>query len=295
VVDAVLTFDGSLRGLLNIFTTLFSFVMEAIVLFSGVGYALRTLGVFFEGTNETASKFFHTLADFVGFGKGLAKIFEKIGKRLPGLGRMFRGAAGGAGSFLKSLNFLKRPINFITNKVNALKSAVQQLGNVLKNNRFTKFFGRVKDSLLDPRSADEIAKSVNMSNRSTLGNALGNRGTGGTAGMTQEEINAALLARGIEPTPMPLFAKGGIVSKPTVGMIGEGGDREAVIPLTNDKLKQIGAGIASASGGMGANISFGDIVINGDGLNKHEIQAMIERELPKIINRSMRRGAQGVI
>ena len=295
VVDAVLTFDGSLKGLLNIFSTLFSFVMEAIVLFSGVGYALRVLGVFFEGTNETASMFFHTLADFVGFGKGLAKIFGKIGKRLPGLGRMFRGAAGGAGNFLKSLNFLKRPINFITNKVNALKSAVQQLGNVLKNNRFTKFFGRVKDSLLDPRSADEIAKSVQMSNRTRLGQAMGNRGTGGTAGMTPEQMNQALLARGIEPTPMPLFAKGGIVSKPTVGMIGEGGDREAVIPLTNDKLKQIGAGIASASGGMGANISFGDIVINGDGLNKHEIQAMIERELPKIINRSMRRGAQGVI
>ena len=295
VVDAVLTFDGSLKGLLNIFTTLFTFLMEGIVLFTGVGYALRVLGVFFEGTNETASKFFHTLADFAGFGKGLAKIFGKIGKRLPGLGRMFRGAAGGAGSFLKSLNFLKRPINFITNKVNALKSAVQQLGNVLKNNRFTKFFGRVKDSLLDPRSADEIAKSVQMSNRTRLGQAMGNRGTGGTAGMTPEQMNQALLARGIEPTPMPLFAKGGIVSKPTVGMIGEGGDREAVIPLTNDKLKQIGAGIASASGGMGANISFGDIVINGDGLNKHEIQAMIERELPKIINRSMRRGAQGVI
>ena len=295
VVDAVLTFDGSLKGLLRIFTTLFTFLMEGIVLFTGVGYALRVLGVFFEGTNETASKFFHTLADFAGFGKGLAKIFGKIGKRLPGLGRMFRGAAGGAGSFLKSLNFLKRPINFITNKVNALKSAVQQLGNVLKNNRFTKFFGRVKDSLLDPRSADEIAKSVQMSNRTRLGQAMGNRGTGGTAGMTPEQMNQALLARGIEPTPMPLFAKGGIVSKPTVGMIGEGGDREAVIPLTNDKLKQIGAGIASASGGMGANISFGDIVINGDGLNKHEIQAMIERELPKIINRSMRRGAQGVI
>lgn len=295
VVDAVLTFDGSLKGLLRIFTTLFTFLMEGIVLFTGVGYALRVLGVFFEGTNETASKFFHTLADFAGFGKGLAKIFGKIGKRLPGLGRMFRGAAGGAGSFLKSINFLKGPINFITRKVNALKNAVQSLGNVLKNNRFTKFFGRVKDSLLDPRSADEIAKSVNMSNRSTLGNALGNRGTGGTAGMTPEQINTALRARGIEPTPMPLFAKGGIVSKPTVGMIGEGGDREAVIPLTNDKLKQIGAGIASASGGMGANISFGDIVINGDGLNKHEIQAMIERELPRIINRSMRRGAQGVI
>jgi hypothetical protein len=45
----------------------------------------------------------------------------------------------------------------------------------------------------------------------------------------------------------------------------------------------------------GNNITIGDIVINGDGLNKHEIMAMIERELPKIINRSMRRGAQGVI
>jgi len=295
VIDAVLTFDGSLKGLVKIFSTLITFVLEAIVIFSGVGWVLRSLGVFFEGTNEKASKFFHTLADFAGLAKGGAKLFMMLGKRLPGLGRLFKGASSGAGSFLKSLKILKGPINTISKLVAKLKNLLQQLGGVLKNNRFTKFFGKVRSALTDSRSSAQIANSVEKTNRRNLAHAMGNQGMGGTKGLTPDQVNAGLRARGIPVKDMPLFAAGGIVSKPTIGMIGEGGDSEAVIPLTNSKLKQIGVGIADASGGMGTNISIGDIVINGDGLNKHEIQAMIERELPKIINRSMRRGAQGVI
>lgn len=295
VIDAILTFDGSLKGLMKIFSTLINFVLEFIVIFSGVGYALRVVGVFFEGTNEKASKFFHTLADFAGLAKGGAKLFMMLGKKLPGLGRLFTGASSGAGSFLKSLKILKSPITIISKLIARMKNLLLQLGGVLKNNRFTKFFGKVKSALTDSRSSAQIANSVQKTNRRNLAHAMGKQGMGGTKGLTPDQINAGLRARGRPVRDMPLFAAGGIVSKPTIGMIGEGGDSEAVIPLTNSKLKQIGIGISEASGGVGTNVSIGDIVINGDGLNKHEIQAMIERELPKIINRSMRRGAQGVI
>jgi len=41
------------------------------------------------------------------------------------------------------------------------------------------------------------------------------------------------------------FADGGVVTGPTIGMIGEAGDDEAVIPLRKDVLANLGAGIAA--------------------------------------------------
>jgi hypothetical protein len=226
-----------------------------------------------------------------GVGKAVFSLFRgllKVLGKLPGLGRILTRVGA---KFPRITNAVKGFKNMIDDAVKSVKD----LGSAIRNNPVSRFLGKVKNALTDPRSSAEIAKSVNASNRMKLGHAMGNKAAGGTKGLSPEQINTRLRVMGVEPTPMPMFAKGGIVSKPTVGMIGEGGSSEAVVPLTNEKLKQIGVGIASASGGMGTNVTIGDIVINGDGLNKHEIQAMIERELPKIINRSMRRGAQGVI
>jgi hypothetical protein len=291
VVNAVLTFDGSLKSLGNIVGSIVNLVLEAMVVFSGFGYVMRVLGVYFEGTNEKASKFFHFLGDLAGVGKAVFSLFRgllKVLGKLPGLGRILTRVGA---KFPRITNAVKGFKNMIDDAVKSVKD----LGSAIRNNPVSRFLGKVKNALTDPRSSAEIAKSVNASNRMKLGHAMGNKAAGGTKGLSPEQINTRLRVMGVEPTPMPMFAKGGIVSKPTVGMIGEGGSSEAVVPLTNEKLKQIGVGIASASGGMGTNVTIGDIVINGDGLNKHEIQAMIERELPKIINRSMRRGAQGVI
>jgi len=300
VVNAVLTFDGSLKSLLNILGSVFNFVLEALVVFSGFGYVMRVLGVYFEGTNEKASKFFHFLGDLAGIGKAVLSIFRgllKLLTRLPGLGRVL--ARVGA-RFPKITKAVKGFKNMIDDSVKSVKD----LGSAIRNNPVSRFFGKVKNALTDPRSSKEIANSVAKSNRMKLGHAMGNKASGGTKGMTNDEMVEALRLRGIEPTMATMFAKGGIVMGPTLGMIGEGGDREAVIPLTSKNLRQIGAGIADVSEVSNTsnqyneeitNLTIGDIVINGDGLNKHEIQAMIERELPKIINRSMRRGAQGVI
>jgi hypothetical protein len=295
LVNIVTAFDGSLSSLVDIFKALIHFVLELMVVINPVSLAFQILSVYFEDTNKTASKLFDTLADFTGVGKGISRIFGALTKRLPGLSRLFNNAGRGASNFLMRFRLIRKPVDFLRKSVDKLMESFSKLSGFLKNNRVSKFIGGIGKSLKDPRSSAEIVKSVEMTNRRNLAHAMGNTGTKGTAGLTPEQINAGLVARGVEVTPMPMFAKGGIVSKPTVGMIGEGGSSEAVVPLTNEKLKQIGVGIASASGGMGTNVTIGDIVINGDGLNKHEIQTMIERELPKIINRSMRRGAQGVI
>jgi len=54
---------------------------------------------------------------------------------------------------------------------------------------------------------------------------------------------------------IPMLAQGGIVTKPTMAMIGEGGESEAVVPLS--KANQMGFG----GGGMTININISDSVL----------------------------------
>ncbi|WP_288863308.1 phage tail tip lysozyme [uncultured Megasphaera sp.] len=56
---------------------------------------------------------------------------------------------------------------------------------------------------------------------------------------------------------MPHFATGGVVTAPTIGLIGEGGDREAVLPLNAQTFAALGEGVArnlSRGGGSAAPI-----------------------------------------
>lgn len=57
---------------------------------------------------------------------------------------------------------------------------------------------------------------------------------------------------GISVTP---FAKGGIVTAPTLAMIGEAGENEAVIPLNAENLAAMGGGSQKPSGGVVVNIT----------------------------------------
>ena len=57
---------------------------------------------------------------------------------------------------------------------------------------------------------------------------------------------------GISVTP---FAKGGIVTAPTLAMIGEAGENEAVIPLNAENLAAMGGGSKNPSGGVVVNIT----------------------------------------
>jgi hypothetical protein len=61
---------------------------------------------------------------------------------------------------------------------------------------------------------------------------------------------------------LPGLAEGGIVTKPTLAMIGEGGQSEAVIPL--DKLGKMGGGniIINVTGGLATSAEIGESVVN---------------------------------
>ena len=88
-------------------------------------------------------------------------------------------------------------------------------------------------------------------------------GMGGAAGSTTDLTGGLLggLGKLLGFTPM---AEGGIVSKPTFAMVGEGGESEAVMPLS--KLDSI-LGNAFASGAnSGGGMSGGSFVLRGNDL-----------------------------
>jgi hypothetical protein len=60
---------------------------------------------------------------------------------------------------------------------------------------------------------------------------------------------------------IPRMADGGIVTRPTLAMIGEGGQSEAVIPL--DRLGNMGGGITiNVTGGLATSAEIGESVVN---------------------------------
>jgi len=89
-------------------------------------------------------------------------------------------------------------------------------------------------------------------------------GMGGTVGSTSDLTGGLLggLGKLLGFTPM---AEGGIVSKPTFAMVGEGGESEAVMPLSklDSILGNAFASGANSGGGMGGNGSF---VLRGNDL-----------------------------
>ena len=82
------------------------------------------------------------------------------------------------------------------------------------------------------------------------------------------------------------MATGGVVTKPTLAIVGEAGP-EAVIPL--DRFNGTGA-----SSGTGTVINFGPITINGN-MGAGELREIIRAEFPRIIKGSYGTGARGVV
>lgn len=297
LVNVITAFTEGNASLLDVVIALVDVVFEAAVLLTGLGYALRVLGVFFEDTNEKASGFFNLMADLVGVGNALRKGFGKLFKTMddfPGLGRVF------PKTFDKLTSFKKL--------IEGTTKAVKGLGKTVKDKLGFTRAGKMMERLRNPRTAKQLRQDAHLSD---MGKAKGIAGRTLRGDETKPHNVAQILeTAGMSPTPPKLFAKGGLVKGPTLGMIGEGGDDEVVLPLNDNVMNGLADRLVKGfnqkniisrgdnllgGDGIANNISIGDIVINGDGLNKHEIQAMIERELPKIINRSMRRGAQGVI
>jgi len=90
-----------------------------------------------------------------------------------------------------------------------------------------------------------------------------------TAGILTALASATIAAQiaTISATQYTPMATGGIVTKPTYALLGEGGAKEAVLPLTETNMKRAGFGQASGEGTININISIGTSY-NGEQLSK---------------------------
>ena len=292
--------NPSWSGLFEIFKTLVNFALEAVVVFTGVGYVFRVLGVYFEDTNERLSNMFHFLADVSGLFKALKVAVFKLGKPLKEGAKGFKAIDDAAGPLTRKLQEIENifpGLRRMLPKNNPLRTGLKAIDDVLQNIVKTakaaaeslksipgvKQVLGLRDKLRDPRSAGQIRQSEFAKARNKLG------GFKKTAGETMESLG------------IPKLAKGGVVTAPTFSLVGEEG-AEAVIPLTSTVLNRIGEGITinqpdnrAKSSDTVINVNLGDINITGDNQDSASIKRMMERELPKIISRSVRSGASGTI
>ena len=115
--------------------------------------------------------------------------------------------------------------------INSLAKMIVQMGIAL-------IIGTVLKSLFDPKATPMVAKNLAMVGAVVAGAGLISMATNQSGGEVQG------------------FAKGGIVTKPTMGIIGEAGQSEAVIPL--NRLPQL-------MGSMGSN-QRGEFTLRGQDL-----------------------------
>lgn len=158
-----------------------------------------------------------------------------------------KGAALAAG-FGKVIGFLASPVGIAIVAISALVAA----GVLLYKNwdtvkakaqelweKITTCFGGIKDSII---GAFEDAKQKIAGFFSWLDEKISSTPILGSIYGGVKFVGSKLMEH-----PVPAMASGGIVTAPTLSMIGEGGEPEAVMPLS--KLERMLDGISSGGGG----------------------------------------------
>lgn len=158
-----------------------------------------------------------------------------------------KGAALAAG-FGKVIGFLASPVGIAVVAISALITA----GVLLYKNwdtvkakaqelweKITTCFGGIKDSII---GAFEDAKQKVAGFFSWLDEKISSTPILGSIYGGVKFVGSKLMEH-----PVPAMASGGIVTAPTLSMIGEGGEPEAVMPLS--KLERMLDGISSGGGG----------------------------------------------
>ncbi len=175
---------------------------------------------------------------------------------------------------------------------NIIMGIIQMLSGDVKNG-FATFATGAKDTLIGGAiTAASLATGGAASlGRGLAGKAMSKAGeraiTGGLMGLggvaTEDRVN----------NNISVFADGGFVNGPTVGLVGEAGP-EVVIPLGAGKEGRRDA--LASQAGLGMTVSMGDIVINGgSNLSIAEVRALMSKDMPRIIRQELLRGSRGVI
>ena len=231
-------------------------------------FALKEVASNFEETGIVIGRF---LAEFIkmdgGIADGMTRIAEVIRENEDAFKELITGGAQAFLVFLKELPVLL-PIVF---------DAMKEIGKIIQDliPVFKFFLTIMKPVLL---ILEGIVKLIGLitSGGSRIGSAISD----GLKGFTP-----------FNPMRMRAFADGGIVTQPTLGLVGEAGP-EAIVPL--NQMNSPGSILNDRS--QSTNIRFDSIVINGDtSVTEQDVKRMLESTMPRLIKDSFSRGSRGVI
>jgi cell wall-associated NlpC family hydrolase len=155
-----------------------------------------------------------------------------------------------------------------------LSSVFSDLGNNIENvGKLAENMGKIVLNVIVQIVAKWAAAKITMG---LLGGFMGMSGSNSLFGSYSYSSAYSKAANfkgtslfGISPT---MFAHGGEVTAPTLGIIGEAGDDEGVYPLTNDTFSRMATGIAKAGGNVNGNSSPVINIINNSSGSKVQSQ-----------------------
>lgn len=100
-----------------------------------------------------------------------------------------------------------------------------------------------------------VAVAAGVAGRALSGAASGGQSTNTQQGSTSNSNTTSQGGSGTSASGVQHFAEGGLVTKPTLAMIGEDSHKEAVLPLEDPRaMAEIGKSIGAAGGGGGIHI-----------------------------------------
>jgi tape measure domain-containing protein len=162
-------------------------------------------------------------------------------------------------------------------------------------------FQSIADSFAD-MVAQMIAEWLKAQLIKGFANLFGSIFGGGGGGLGSMDANIAQYAPlpagyangGIAPGGFTAFANGGIVTGPTLGLVGEGRYNEAVIPLPDGKSVPVqlsgGDGGNQINSNITVNVSNGQAQSNATGSNSSELGRKIEGAVKQVIVGELRPG-----
>ena len=193
------------------------------------------------------------VSDFVGIEKGSAAddamgilgagargaaIGATIGSIIPGIGTAVGAAVGGiVGTVSEGFKVFTDPDSKLRQGVvDFAKSTGETLSNWAGEAKegFMKFTSAAGDTISAfAEDATEVASSAWSATKSIASSAWS--GTKDLASSAWSGITSFFARGGVAPGGFRAFANGGMVTSPTLGMVGEGGMNEAIVPLPDGR------------------------------------------------------------
>jgi len=193
-------------------------------------------------------------------------------------------------------NYVATSMEFLTNvreRIAEIAQSIEQSisqsimgvvsGTMTASEAFANFFKSVGQSFMQ-LAAQMIAKLIVIN---LLKKALGGLFGGGAKDTSSLNIDG--IDQYVDPSIYTVepFAKGGIVTKPTNAMIGEGGMNEAVVPLPNGRSIPVDLG-KNAGGGVTTNITVnvdqgGNTSTETDGDQANKLANAIDGAVKRVI------------